>query len=119
MTRHLRVLIADDRSRSRDGLRALLITSPAVEVVAEATNGREAVNLTQEHRPDVVLMDALMPIMDGLEAARIIKREWPDTKVVMLTMYASYEIEALAAGVDGFLIKGFEAEELLRTILDR
>jgi len=112
------VLIADDRPRSRDGLRALLATWPEVEVICEAADGREAVRLVGECRPDVVLMDVRMPAMDGLEATRLIKDRWPEAKVVVLTMYASYRADALAAGADAFLVKGCPADELLEAILD-
>jgi DNA-binding NarL/FixJ family response regulator len=144
----MRVLIADDRPRSRDGLRALLATLrlcpsmdswhssgqaarlsasrlsstksheawPEVEVIGGAADGREAVRLVEECRPNVVLMDARMPAMDGLEATRLIKDRWPGCKVVVLTMYASYQADALAAGADAFLVKGCPAEELLEAI---
>ena len=93
MQRHIRVLLADDRSRSREGLRALLATvrlnahgdvRSEVEVIGEAVDGQEAVRLVEECHPDVVLMDARMPVMDGLEATRRIKGNWPAVRVIML-----------------------------------
>jgi DNA-binding NarL/FixJ family response regulator len=114
----MRVLIADDRSRSRRGLRALLATQPGIEVVGEAGDGREAVRLVEEQRPDAVLMDAKMPAMDGLTATRLIKERWPETRVIMLTMYGSHRADAIFAGADAFLVKGCSAEELLREILE-
>ena len=116
---HVRLLIADDRARSRSGLRALLSTWPGMETVAEAADGREAVRLAEERRPDVVLMDARMPGMDGLEATRLIKARWPAVKVVVLTLYAFRRAEALAAGADAFLLKGCPPDELLAAILGR
>lgn len=113
----IRVLIADDHARSRNGLRALLATSPEVKVVGEATDGREAVSLAEEYRPDVVLMDIRMPVMDGLEATRYLKDHWPNIKVIGLTMYNALRADALAAGVDAFLTKGCSTDELLGTIL--
>jgi len=114
-----RVLIADDRSRSRQGLRALLTTYPGIEVIGEAGNGQEALRLVEERRPDTVLMDAKMPTMDGLTATQLIKRRWPETRIIMLTMYGAHRAEALGSGADAFLVKGCPAEELLKAILDR
>lgn len=118
MAQFIRVLIADDYARSRSGLRALLATWPQVEVIGEAVNGQEALHQVTECRPDVVLMDARMPLMDGLEATRLIKRQWPEVKIVILSIYNSYRIEALAAGADAFLIKGCPGKELLAAILN-
>lgn len=112
------VVIADDRFRSRQGLRALLATQPRIEVVGEASDGWEALSLVEERRPDAVLMDHKMPAMDGLEATRRIKERWPEIKVIMLTMYGADRAEAMTAGADAFLVKGCSAEELLRAILD-
>jgi DNA-binding NarL/FixJ family response regulator len=136
MEQHIRILIADDAPRSRDGLRALLATlqlgadekvrhgpqaggRPQVDVVGEAANGRDAVRLVEERQPDVVLMDARMPVMDGLEATRLIKDKWPEVKVVVLTMYPTYRAQALAAGADVYLLKGCPPQHLLEAILDR
>lgn len=118
MEQPTRALIADDLPRSRQGLRAVLEMWPTVEVVCEAADGQEAVHFVEECRPDVVLMDARMPVMDGLEATRLIKERWPEVKVIVLTTYPAYQAHALAAGADAFLIKGCPAEELLRAILD-
>ena len=119
MTMKTRVLIADDRPRSRSGLRAVLALRPEIEIVGEAADSQEALRLVEEHRPDVVLMDARMPVMDGVEATRLIKERWPQVRVVVLTIHAAYRAAALAAGADDFLIKGCPAADLLRAILDR
>jgi DNA-binding NarL/FixJ family response regulator len=119
MEQPTRVLIADDRPRSRSGLRAVLALRPEIEIVGEAADGREAVRLAEECRPDVVLMDARMPVMDGVEATRLIKDTWPEVKVIVLTIHTSYRADALAAGADAFLVKGRAAQELLEAILNR
>jgi DNA-binding NarL/FixJ family response regulator len=117
MMQYIRVLIADDRLSSRNGLKALLVTQPGIEIVGEAADGQETIQFIEQCRPDVVLMDVRMPLIDGLEATRIIKDRWPKVKVIMLTMYPSHQAEALAAGADAFLVKGCTAEDLLETIL--
>lgn len=117
MGQHIRVLIADELPRSRGGLRAVLATWPQVEVVGEAADGQETVRLVEERRPDVVLMDVRMPVMDGIEATRLIKGKWPEVRVVVLTMYAVHRSGALAAGADAFLVKGCSPEQLLEAIL--
>lgn len=113
----VRVLIADDKRSARQGLKALLARIPEIEVVGESTNGQEAVNLTAVYLPDVVLMDAQMPGMDGLEATRRIKSQWPASKVIILTLHPQYRQQVLAAGADAFLLKGGTAETLRNTIL--
>ena len=116
MTMQTRVLIADDRPRSRSGLRAVLALRPEIEIVGEAADGQEAVRLVAECRPDVVLMDARMPVLDGVEATRLIKERWPEVRVIVLTIHASYRADALAAGADAFLVKGCPARELVAAI---
>jgi DNA-binding NarL/FixJ family response regulator len=87
-----------------------------VEVVGEAADGQESVDLAAERRPDVVLMDVQMPVMNGLEATRCIKRQWPEIRVVVLTMHPKYRAEALAVGADAFLLKGCPSEMLRAAI---
>ncbi len=125
MEQLVRVLIVDDQPRARRSMLALLGTfqvgpqksETVVEVVGEAEDGEEAVRLAEAVHPDVVLMDAQMPVMNGLEATRAIKGLRPSTRVVVLTMYKELEEEALAAGADVFLIKGCRCEELREAIL--
>ena len=112
----MQILIVDDQPRARQSLKALLAVWPQVEEVREAANGQEAVHLVEEAQPDVVLMDARMPEMDGVEATRHIKARWPQVKVIVLSMYADYMADALAAGADAFVSKGEPPERLL-TIL--
>ena len=112
------VLIVDDRTQTREGLKALLATAPAVQVVGEAADGREAMHLIEARQPDVVLMDASMPVMDGLEATRLIKAQWPQIKVIVLTIHTALRAEALTVGADVFLVKGCPAGELLAAIME-
>ena len=116
MAQPTRVLIADDSMRARDGLRALLTMRPEIEVVGEASNGQDAVRLVAECRPDVVLMDLHMPVLDGIQATRLIKQQWPAVTVVVLTMYAVDQSAALAAGADAFLIKGNAPDRILAAL---
>lgn len=117
MEQRVRVLIADDRPTTRRGLRALLTLLPQVDVVGEAADGQEAVDLVAESRPHVVLMDMQMPVMDGLKATRRIKKRWPEVQIIVLTIYAKYRAEALAAGADAFLLKDGAPDTLARAIL--
>jgi DNA-binding NarL/FixJ family response regulator len=92
--------------------------TPRIQVVAEARDGGEAIRLTELHRPEVVVIDACMPGISGLEATRLIKKKWPSVRVVMLTMYPEQRQAALDAGVDIFLSKGCLAEKLFDAILN-
>jgi DNA-binding NarL/FixJ family response regulator len=118
MSERYKLLIADDNVRARLGLRALLALRPEIEITGEAADGNEAVQRVRDSQPDVVLMDARMPQMDGLEATRQIKAHWPQVRVVVVSMYACHRAEALAAGADAFLVKGCPAGELLAAILE-
>ncbi len=119
LTPPIQVLIADDHPRSRLGLRALLATLPQVNVIGEAINGQEAVSLAESSHPDVIIMDAHMPEMDGLEATRRIKHCCPQIRIIMLSAYNNYRAEASAAGADGFLAKGCPIEALWAAILGK
>ncbi len=118
MTEQIRVLLADDHTIFRAGVRMLLDLEPDIEVVGEAVEGSQAVDLTEKLLPDVVLMDIAMPRMDGLEATRHIKTEFPNTQVLVLTMHRSddYLFEMLKAGASGYIIKGAETNELINAI---
>jgi len=112
------VLIVDDHTLVRDGIRALLTLVVDVEVVGEAANGKEALEKVKELAPDVVLMDLAMPIMGGLEATRRIRREFPETKVLALTQYddSEYVIPIIEAGACGFVTKMVAFAELASAI---
>lgn len=103
----IRIILADDHNVLRDGLRLLLERQPEFEVIAEASDGRDAVNLAQDHKPDVVVMDIAMPGMNGIEATRRIVESDRNTGVVILSMHydESYVIRALKAGARGYLLK--------------
>jgi DNA-binding NarL/FixJ family response regulator len=114
----IRLLLADDHAVVRNGLKRLLDGVDDLEVVGAAADGGEAVQLTRETAPDVVMMDLEMPRMDGIEATRRIAAERPETRVVVLTSFSDREriLDALDAGAVGYLLKDAEPEELVRGI---
>jgi NarL family two-component system response regulator LiaR len=114
----IRILIADDHAVVRQGLRTYLSLDPELEVVGEAEHGAAAVALARELRPDVILMDLLMPEMDGITATEIVRRELPETEVVALTsvLEDASVIGAVRAGAIGYLLKDTRAPELVRAI---
>ncbi|MBB3085412.1 response regulator [Geodermatophilus sabuli] len=116
----VRVLLADDQSLVRAGFRLVLERDERIEVVAEAADGASAVALTEQHRPDVVVMDIRMPVVDGIEATRrILAAGRPDApRVIMLTTYEQddYIADALRAGASGFMLKDVEPEDLRRAV---
>ena len=117
IARSSRVLLVDDAARSRKGMMALLATCPGLQVTGEAANGDEALAQIELNCPDVVVMDARMPRLDVRAATRLIKDRWPEVRVIILSMYALHEDEALAAGADAFLVKGCAPEALFGAIL--
>lgn len=114
----MRIILADDHQVLRRGFRSLLTDESDLEVVGEASNGREAIELCRQLRPDLVLMDVSMPEMNGLAATREIKREYPGIGVLMLTMHenSDYLLEALDAGAAGYVLKDTPADRLLNAV---
>ena len=114
----VRIVIADDHSVVRQGLRMFLSLDPELEVVGEAGNGVEAVQLARQLRPDVVVMDLLIPVMSGIEATAAIRRELPDTEVLALTsvLEDASVVGAVRAGAIGYLLKDTKAEALCQAI---
>jgi DNA-binding NarL/FixJ family response regulator len=110
----IRVLIADDHGLVRAGIRALLEKQSTIEVVDEAGNGREALRLVRQHRPDLVLMDIAMPEINGLEVVRRLAKDFPKVRSIILSMHADEEHvwQALQAGAAGYLVKGSSLAEL-------
>jgi NarL family two-component system response regulator LiaR len=118
MTEAIRVLLVDDHAIVRDGIRAVLRTQPDIEVAGEANNGRDAVAEAQTLRPDVILMDLVMPGMDGIEAIRQIMGSQPESRILVLTSFSAEDkvFPAIKAGAMGYLLKDCDSEELVRAI---
>lgn len=110
----IRVLVVDDHAVVRSGLRAVLLAFDDLEMVGEASSGEEALHLCQQLQPDVVLMDLIMPGMDGTAATRAIRQRWPQTQVIALTSFKERELveEVLKAGAIGYLLKNVSADEI-------
>jgi DNA-binding NarL/FixJ family response regulator len=112
------MVIAEDHVILREGLKALLSSSPEFEVVGEAENGQEAIHCAQKHKPDLILMDLSMPRMSGMDAIREIKRQSPETKILVLTVHKAeeYILTTLRAGADGYILKDSTRAELMIAI---
>jgi DNA-binding NarL/FixJ family response regulator len=118
VSERIRILLADDHPTLRAGLRAILETVEDIEVSGEAANGREAVDRSIARRPDVVLMDLEMPVLDGVEATRELHQRLPGTAVIVFTAFDTDEriVAAVEAGARGYLLKGATRDEIIRAI---
>ncbi len=114
----IRVLLVDDQQLIRQGIQILLDTEPDIEVVGQAANGREALEIVDGCRPDVILMDVRMPVMDGVTATGELAKSHPDTAVIILTTFDDdeYIFEGLRAGAHGFLLKDISSEEMAEAV---
>ncbi|WKZ35163.1 MAG: response regulator transcription factor [Anaerolineales bacterium] len=118
MTDKIRILIADDHAIVREGLRALLATEPDLELLAEATDGVQAVDKARALKPDVILLDLMMPRMDGVEAIAEIKKDWQEARIIVLTSFSDDEkvFSAIRSGALGYLLKDSSPQDLLHAI---
>ena len=118
MKKQYRIVIAEDHTILRDGLKALLSSSPDFEIVGEAEDGRDAIRCVERLMPDLVLMDLSMPRMNGVDAIREVKKRYPETKIIALTVHKEeeYVLTTLQAGADGYVLKDATHAELLMAI---
>ena len=115
---HARLILADDHDLFREGLAGLINAQPDLEVAAQAGDGLEALTLARDIKPDLIVMDINMPICDGLEATRLIRAEWSEARIVMLTVHDEDEklFEAIKAGAQGYMLKSLHSADFLRGV---
>lgn len=113
-----RVLIVDDHAVIRRGVQGILHAFPEWELCGEAENGREAIRLAESLRPEIIIMDVSMPVLNGLEATKVIRHSFPDTKILLLTLHSSSELvrSAFQAGAQGYVLKSDAEHELVRAL---
>lgn len=114
----IKVIIADDHALIREGLKKLLELEPTIEVVALAVDGKSAIEMVDRHEPDIVLLDINMPNMNGMECLKILKKDYKETKVIMLTIHedAEYLIETVNMGAEGYVLKDADVSQLIDAI---
>lgn len=119
LAQRVRLLIVDDQRLLREGIASLLSLQAGIEIVGTAGNGEEAIAKVRETNPDVILMDVRMPIMDGVQATAVIKRQWPTCKILMLTTFddEEYVVDALKAGASGYLLKTIPEDDLAQAVV--
>lgn len=116
--RMIRILLAEDQIMVRQGLKMMVESDPEMKVTGEADNGKEAILLCEKQTFDIVILDIRMPILDGIEAAKVIQSRWPTTKILILTTFDddNYVLESLKIGVNGYILKTGDTDSLLRSI---
>ena len=118
MSTPVRIMLADDHTIVRQGLARLLEEQPNLKVIGEATNGRDAIEKAQQLKPDILIMDIAMPRLNGIEAAKRIRKQLPETKILILSMYSHehYIYELIEAGISGYLLKESSGRDIIKAI---
>lgn len=114
----IRILLAEDQAMVRQGLKMMIETDDDIQVTGEASNGKEAIDLCEKQAFDVIVLDVRMPVMNGIEAAKVIQSRWPTSKILILTTFDNneYVMDALKIGVSGYILKNADTDSLIRSI---